>query len=283
MQQITHFSKIYVLESLPTGDRRTGKLILEDIDAVNVFHQRKLLTELLHAMTRSEFLANLAHVQSEASQGEYPILHIECHGSQDKTGIILGDGSFLSWSELKPFLTSINVATKCNLLVVLGACYGGHLGQIILPTEPAPCWGIIGPTETIYPDELLSSFNAFYSELLGRLDGDKSLAALFSNELCFGGYHFITAFNLFKEVYAKFCTDAALDERVSRQLRKTGSDNLPGKSALKRRKRRLKKMEAPLLEKYYQRFFMIDLFPENASRFSLSLEDISALKGTLNG
>jgi hypothetical protein len=179
MKQTLHISNVSVLESLPDGDRRTGKLLFEDIETIKLFRQRELKTELLCTKNKLEFLAHLAHVQSDASLGQVPILHIECHGSTDHKGIVLADGTFLSWSELKPFFTSINVATRCNLLIILAACYGGYLGQIILPTDRAPCWGIIGPTNTVYPDELLSTFNAFYSELLASLDGNRSLAALF--------------------------------------------------------------------------------------------------------
>lgn len=278
MQQISHFSKIYVVESLQPGDQRTGKLLWEDIDTVNGFHQRGLETELVHAKTKAEFLASLGRIQSEASQGECPILHIECHGSKDKTGLILGDSSFLSWAELKPFLTAINVATKCNLLIVMASCYGGYLGQIVLPTDRAPCWGFIGPTDTVYPDELLSTFNAFYGKLLASLDGDESLAALSARKLRFGGYYFTTAVNFFKRAYTgylkEYCSESALEERaksMSRKLRKMGSQHRPGKGAMKRL---LKRTEAPSFEKYHRQFFMIDLFPENASRFALSLQDM---------
>jgi hypothetical protein len=285
MQQTSHFSKIYVVESLPPGDRRTGKLLWEDIDSANALHQRDLQTEFQHPRTRADFLACLARVQADAARGEYPILHIECHGSRDKDGLILADESYLSWAELKPFLTSINVAARCNLLIVMAACYGGYLGHVIVPTDRAPCWGFIGPTESVYPDELLSGFNAFYGALLASLDGDQSLAALSAKPLRFGGYYFTSALHFFKRAYAgylkQFGSDAALDERarrVSRQLRRMGSENRPGKGALKRL---LKRTEGQSFEKYHRQFFMLDLFPENEARFALSLADVNELKTTL--
>lgn len=287
MQQTTHFSKIYVLESLSPRDQRTGKLLWEDIDIANAFHQRELRTEFLRAPTRTEFIRFLRRIQSDAASGEYPILHIECHGSTEKDGVILADNSHLSWAELKPLLTDINVASRCNLLVVMAACYGGYFGHVIVPTERAPCWGFIGPTQTVYPDEILSGFNAFYGALLTSLDGDQSLAALSAKPLRFGGYYFTSALHFFKSAYAsyfrEFGSGEALDaraRRMSRKLRKAGTDSRPGKGALKRL---LKRTEASSFEKYYRQFFMLDLFPENESRFALSATDIKEIEGTLTG
>lgn len=285
MTHSVHFSKISILESLPHGDRRTGKLLLEDIETVNVFRNRGLKTEFLPAKNKPEFLAHLSQIQRDASLGDYPLLHIECHGSTDQTGIVLADNSFVAWSELKPFLTAINVATRCNLFIILAACYGGHLGQIILPTDRAPCWGIIGPTHTVYPDELLSTFGAFYSELLASLDGGRSVAALFSSKLRFGAYYFTPAVGFFKLAYAKYkanyCTDVVLADRakrMARQLPRMGSQTRPGRGALKRL---LKRTEETSYEKYYQQFFMMDLFPENKKRFPLLLDEVKELKSTL--
>ncbi|MDT4288286.1 hypothetical protein RO575_01835 [Methylomonas sp. MO1] len=285
MPQICHFSKIYVLESLPQNERHTGKLLWEDIDNVICYHNRPVKTELMQAMSRSDFLGCLARIQMAAEGGEYPILHIECHGADDQSGLILADGLSLTWAELKSFLTRINVATRCNLLVVMAACYGGNLGHLIVPTEKAPFWGFIGPTGEIYPNELLSTFNAFYGELLASLDGDISLEALSAKPLSSGGYYFASALHFFTVAYAgylkEFCSELALDQRagrISRELRKTGSQNRPGKGALRRW---LKQTEAQSFYTYHREFFMLDLFPENASRFALSLHDINELKKTL--
>ena len=117
----------------------------------------------LDVPTKQAFLAALSRIQTEAVLGTYPLLHIECHGSSDQTGIVLADASFLGWKELKPYLTAINVATRCNLLIVMACCSGGYLAQTLLPTERAPCWALIGPTTTVYPDELQSNLHAFYT------------------------------------------------------------------------------------------------------------------------
>lgn len=275
-----HFSKIAVLQSLSQDEMQTGKHLCEDIETLNLFHQRKLNISFYDVSTKPQFLACLGALQEEATQGTWPLLHIECHGADDKSGIILADRSFLGWAELKPYLTSLNVATHCNLLIVLAACYGGHLAQIILPTDRAPCWGMISPTDEVLPHELLSNFGSFYGEFFASLDGDNSIKALMKLPLQTGGYYFTTSVDFFKLAFAKYlrnhCTHMELDKRakaMSRKLKKEHSTVL-GKGALKRM---LKKTEQPSYDKYFQKFFMIDLFPENKERFSFSLAEVKQL------
>lgn len=269
----SHFSKVAVLQSLPPGEMQTGKRLCEDVETLNLFHQRGLNVSFHNVLTKPQFLECLAQLQQEAVQGIWPLLHIECHGAEDKTGIVLADQSFLGWAELKPYLTSLNVATRCNLMIVLGACYGSYLAQIILPTDRAPCWGMIGPTDKVLPSELLSNFGSFYTEFFASLDGDNSIKALITSPLKTGGYYFTTAGGFFNLAFANYllnyCTPLALDKRakaMSRKLKKECSSAYLSKGAIKRK---LKKTEQPSYDKYFQQFFMIDLFPENKDRFSL--------------
>jgi hypothetical protein len=123
----------------------------------------------------------------------------------------------LGWKELKPFLTATNVATRCNLLIVMACCNGGYLGQILLPTERAPCWALIGPTATVYTDEILSNLNSFYMTFLGTLDGDQSLESLTGSKLREGRFAFMPAGGFFRIAYAtylaNFCTPEELRKR----------------------------------------------------------------------
>jgi hypothetical protein len=283
----SHISKIAVLQSLPADEMPTGKRLCEDVEIINLFHDRELKIQFLNVPTKRDFLVSLIQLEKEATAGIYPLLHIECHGSADQTGIILADDSFLAWTELKPYFTGINVATRCNLLIVLAACYGGYLGQIILPTERAPCWALIGPTDKVLPHELLSGFGSFYSIFLGTLDGDKSLESLTAKKLKSGRYSFTSAGGFFRIAYANYlanyCTSDELDKRaakLSRKLRKMGTAVRPGKGAIRRLMRRT---EESSYEKYYKKFFMIDLYPENAARFPLTFSEVKAARRILAG
>ena len=279
------FSKIAIVQSLRVGEMQTGTRLREDLDAVNAFHQRGIAVSFHDVSGKSQLLACLTQLQQEAVHGVWPLLHIECHGADDTTGIVLADGSFAGWAELKPYLTTINVATQCNLLIVLGACYGGYLGRIILPTDRAPCWGMIGPTERAFPDELLSGYVTFYTELLASLDGDRSLQSLMSSPMKTGRQYFTTARQIFKLAYAKylrnFCTPPELDKRaknISRRAKKMNLAFRPGKGAVRRR---LKREEGAYYEKCFREFFMIDLYPQNIDRFSLPFAEMKSFEKSL--
>src|SRR5207244_5807125 len=141
-----YFSTVVVFESLPEGQLRTGRSLRDDIEPVSAFHARGINVDYRKVNNRLELNARLADVLHGAEHGDYPLLHFESHGSE--RGIELADGSHIAWAELKPWLISINVATRCNLIVIVGACYGGYLAQTLLPTDRAPCWPLIGPSRT---------------------------------------------------------------------------------------------------------------------------------------
>src|SRR5207253_2783325 len=92
-----------------------------------------------------------------------PILHIETHGNPD--GIELTSGEFLRWAEFRQEFIAINVASNINLLIVLAACNGAHLLEIIQPTDRAPVRAIIGPNRVLYPAEVKKGTLALYRTL----------------------------------------------------------------------------------------------------------------------
>lgn len=103
-------------------------------------------------------------------------------------------------------------------MVVLGACNGAYLSEIIRPVDRAPCWAMIAPAEAVFPDDLMSSYRLFYGELISTLDGDKALEKLFSSSNRKADYWFITAEGLFKKAYSRYlsekCTNSAYWNRA---------------------------------------------------------------------
>lgn len=78
------------MESIPTGELHSGRRLREDIEIHSVFHQRGLPVEFAPVDTVDRFWACLARVlQNARTHAEYPLLHIECHGSEDTNGLVL--------------------------------------------------------------------------------------------------------------------------------------------------------------------------------------------------
>ena len=267
------------MESLSSSDLHTGVKIREDIEVSNLFHNRGLQVEFHNPTKKTDFISSLKELARETRKlGNDPLLHIEAHGSNDTKGLVLGSEEFISWEELKKPLTDLNIATKNNLFVVLSACYGAYLTTIVLPTNRAPCFGLVGPTKVLGAEYLLRSFSRFYQELLASGSGSEAVKQL-NLDTGESGLNYSltdaeTFFTMVNEKYfGRYCTNSQYDKRATEiieQLKAMGK-SAPRIGWIKKHYRRTQKQ---YFEKLKTRFFMIDLFPENATRFTIKYEDI---------
>lgn len=166
--------------------RFNGIIVLDSLDdnktAINLFKDLEYLKlKFDHENTGANFyikhltFANLKELKNiieeiNADCLKYnvsPIIHIECHGSLDSTGLILKDNkSLLDWKTMAMLMRKINITTRHNLIVGMSVCFGAHLIEGILPTEPAPFWGVFGSTSTIYEKDLVALFSRLYREII---------------------------------------------------------------------------------------------------------------------
>ena len=91
-----------------------------------------------------------------------PFLHFELHGRED--GIFLTSDEFVVWDELKKLLSVINTVSKLNLLVLMAACKGAHIINVVKPDDRAPLWGFIGPSKDVWDFDLQEAYERFYNE-----------------------------------------------------------------------------------------------------------------------
>ncbi|TCD46822.1 hypothetical protein [Chlorobium sp. N1] len=273
-----HFSSVVILESL--AKNKTGRQLYEDLRPITIQADRDIDIKYFEVDSKEALLTQLHSIEQDANKDDWPILHIECHGLDDTTGISLANGDSLSWAELKPYLTAINIATQCNLLVVMAACYGGHMVQIIQPVERAPCLAMLSPTKEIYFDEILKPLTTFYRELFNSLDLNAALIKLYSYPIVNGGYYFQTADDFFKSIYVgyiKGCADQKgfkIKDRAKNiylELKRSANPSPVGIGAIKKM---LKQTQPVFFKSYYERFFMIDIYPSNKSRFDITYDKI---------
>ena len=85
-----YFSKITVIESLKTN--KTGRRLYEDLKLINIEKDRDIEITYSEANNKAEIIAILIQLKQDAEKGKWPILHIECHGLEDKSGISLANG-----------------------------------------------------------------------------------------------------------------------------------------------------------------------------------------------
>lgn len=280
MKNKTHFNKIYIIESLPGMQLSTGKRLYEDnlvwrglkIDGLNF--------ELSQPKTASTFFDILQRISIEAHKGVYPIIHIEAHGS--KEGLEVASGEFIPWEELRNSLTEINIACKNNLMVVMAACEGIYLFQIVQTIHRAPFCGLIGPKRKVTASELQRDYSSFYSELLESFDGNIALEKLNANSpsdklYLYAGCNYLFCV-VYKHYHFKQCTGSGLQQRIERLVSEAKKDprvmSLSVRQIRQGLKEQLKGKKEEYFEKYMSNFFMIDLYPENRDRFNIRLNDV---------
>lgn len=271
MERILWFSKIYVAESLSDGEWRTGRNLYKDVLQLAPTYDAGLNASFDRVSTKKEFIAFLEKVLHEVNTSDMrPIIHLEMHGYQD--GLRLYSGEEVQWHEVCDYLVRINIGCRNNLLITVAACEGAHLFKLINQTitARAPFWGLIGPERKVTDKEVALAFHEFYSELLHSFDGTKARKRMGDD------FKLITCELLFRTIWNKYLdtqfTANIRQERVERvitKIRKTPEGRSRSLGDMRRFvKNGLKKENFPFFfEKYKSRFFMIDLYPENAERF----------------
>ncbi len=282
-----HFSKIVVIQSIPSTELHTGTELHKELENLDAWHARGLMPELHNVITKSELLELLLKLEETARlEGDWPVLHFETHGNQQ--GLGLASGEFITWDELKIPLVNLNIQTRNNLLVVLAACYGAYLTSALVPTDRAPCWGLIGPNEVMYDSVLLKSFLEFYTELFATGNGSASLkrlnATVRSDKPSFT---FSQCEFMFKMVYHKYLQNyfspPVLKKRaidLYHEAKRRGAAPAGGPGEIKRN---LLRTREDYFLSHRENFFMFDLYPENRKRFSVTYQDVLNFNELLTG
>lgn len=265
------FNQILIADSIPAGDRNTARELYEDIDlraklfapAPNVLYRR--------LESRDELLALLLELTGAAmTKGSTPVLHIECHGNND--GLEFADGSFVAWADLKGPLTSLNVATRMNLLVVVSACDGSAITRTLGLTDRAPLHGLIGPIRSVLPDELMRAYLALYETLLRTRSAKQAVDAMCvttPDTFIYRAAHWV-----FQHVWDHYQTtqetpEARLDR--GRKMAANPPDDYVGPPVRPELfAQLLAEKNREFFDKYRRTFFLCDLFPEHETRFPVT-------------
>lgn len=276
-----YFSSIKIIESLPKGETRTGWNLFEELQPIGPMSKPQVSCEYWQLNTASELRQRLAGIRDEArNTGRTPILQLETHGNRD--GIGLASGEFIPWPVLRPWLTEINEATRLNLFVLLSACHGRDLAQVVQPSERAAVLALIGPKRIMFPDELEKASIAFYRTLFERLDAPTAWKAMN------GTIDPAPAKTTFAVFVAKFnfrwiMHDFLRVRETEAELR-AAEERIEAMALAQGTAASLIEQQRPALRAYLRNFdlhfeatkrnyFFIDLYPEKADRFPVTLDD----------
>ena len=278
------FNKIYVIQSLDEaqGDELTGKQLYDEVlQYFNAKYPDKS-AQLFDVDTPNELFAVLETIKQECiKDGVKPIIHFEIHGLENKTGLGLNKGD-VNWMDLYKHLIEINIASKWNLFITMGVCFGNYAMFLVKPRNPAPFSGILGSFEELYEDDLYIRYNAFYQELFNSLDFEKALEALHnSNPSLTDDYRFISAEQTFKNVYQKYFDSEFTTERIKERYKQAIKEE--GVKFTNRDVRhqfyvqfhvKLKRTKEKLFNDDKAAFFMFDKFPGHQHIFCTDWEPV---------
>ncbi len=199
------FNKIYILQHLRKGDRKTGEEIEKITKYSSMQRSPEVLCELVNIDAPTQFFETLEQISSIASShAMVPYIHFEFHGCKDGLEI---DHQLVAWESLKAPLLKINRITKNNLFISVATCFGAYLFKILSLREPSPFFGYIGPENTIEAEELEVNFSAFFESLLKESSFDAAIESLngtIANRDGGTKYSFLSCYGLFDMQLAKF-------------------------------------------------------------------------------
>lgn len=274
------FNKLWVIESLPVGDLKTGTLLVDN--QLNDVKQDNpdLLIQLEKPITKAELAEVLHKIRDEAREGIYPMLHLECHGCPDGLGV--ASGELVEWDELREVLIEINQACRLNLVIVLAACNGAHLIKVSKKLDRAPFWAIIGPEQEVIAGDIEKDFDGFYQSFFKSLSGDAAMDALNNGKSpSERTYHFLSAEGLFAKAYRKYyrshCIGRGRRERIeylTTQAMNHPDVNRRGVAWARNKVKKELAFEDTHFEMIRDRFFFMDCYPENKQRFPLQFDEV---------
>jgi len=281
---------MFVLESLPEGERKTGKELYDDCLTVRLKLQKEIDVDYWPISNKDQLLEKLTDIFNEAEKGYIPIIHFETHGSDGQKGeelefcFILSSGEKVPLSEIKEILTNINISTGNKLFISVAACFGAAIFTLTLPTERSPFWAIMGPDNDIYPEDIIAAFHEFYNKLIYNMDGNIALKS--ANQLLLSKgikLQFITSEYLFKEAYKYFIKgieNQNIDNIINKLIRTKGNELVKKygtkDAAIQQMYKKLtaehEKEES--FNKCRDYFFMFDLYPQKREELNLKYSDL---------
>ena len=274
------FNSLRIIELIGPQDDATGRHLASRLSAQNApyqvsVHRLESNDDLLPALSAIAFECRTTSLR--------PILHFDTHASPQ--GLGRPDAVPIPWEALRHALTDINLATKINLLITMGACYGAYAADLVRPMATTPVWGVVGPTEQVFESEVRSGFEAFFSVLHSTQSLDAASAALAARSVSIpeswtvlgAEQLFALAFGQYLALHAGPGGRRRLELTLLKDLRRKGSITRRGlrakirRSMLSERRRQYATMKST--------FFALDRFPDNAARFPLEIEDALELYG----
>ena len=159
--------KVYILESLCQGDRKTGEDLKDFLRQMSVDKKLSLSDfdyQYISISNKEELLAALATIGTEVDgNNKWPIIQVECKKTKKGEGLVVSSGENVCWKDLFDSLRTINIASSNLLMLNLSMCFGDTVIRYIDPQKRAPFRGVTFTQGKAYPDQLEKAWSNFYT------------------------------------------------------------------------------------------------------------------------
>jgi hypothetical protein len=162
---------IYVIESLFDADAKTGEALYNDVIKRRIDGQQSAEMKMSHHFYNvsskeqlTDYLRYIAFNAKFMRQGV--LIHLEIHGSEDKSGLVLNNNSLITWEELAACFRQINIASLNHLYISLASCYGRFLFEGVDPNLKSPYSGYISASKEVMADEIIDNFSEMFEHLI---------------------------------------------------------------------------------------------------------------------
>ncbi|CAB3754944.1 hypothetical protein [Paraburkholderia humisilvae] len=272
-------TSLWIIEWLSSDELQTGRCLHDWLEDPSIPTSRPGWAAYVLCKSKAEVIAAIDRAISYAEQtGMKPVLHLEAHGDTDGLAGPDSNGGteLLRWDELTSPLQRLNVATNCNLVVVVAACIGFAAIQAFYRGPRAPAVALVGPDREVAPSNLLWATKEFYRRWMDR---NANLG-----EITKGASREVAPVVFESEPFAILAYEAMMKPliismrpeeqrlRVERMRYQMRVANTLSGVELERRLALLPPLPPPAeLQRAWDEMFMIDLHPENRERFGIDM------------
>lgn len=270
------YNKIFVVQSLPKGELKTGLRLAED-ELNSLCDQYDLGLDYVQLENGNQFIKFMVETKSECDDIQkpiFPIIHFDIHGLSDKSGIIFSSGDELKWDKFIKYCKEINEACKNNLVIVMSVCYGFHSILNVDIKDVTPFYILIAPDEKVTSSVIHNNIPLFYRTLIEKMNINyayKHISDFYKLYLC--EKLFVKSFYYYIKQHCKGKGKHKRIESLVTQYKTKKGDSIDDLTAIRKQFKELVKPNEKTFSMYKNRFLLSSI-PENKDRFAFSFNDI---------
>lgn len=211
-----HIQHIVVIQSL-VGERLTGTELYEDCIRRRIDLQGLNFTHSFYNVDSKQSLTDLlGHYGNVAANYENGlVLHLEMHGDENLSGLILSNGQLITWLELVNLFRAINLGTLNNLYISMATCNGRFMYTAVDPNKKSPYAAYISASMEVPNEQIAEVFFTLFDNVL---DNANLLTSYLSMQEQSADFYYKDSKTTFKEGFKDTLDQLYGDENLKAEI-----------------------------------------------------------------